>query len=119
MNIRIITIANDDLQFKSSEPCCGTHANNTKELEDFCITNVKHTGRNGYLFTAVTNRRAIDVKHYIIYLMFKHKEFFFFRHIFMAKYYLMIFRNCKMILTQSWKIKKMNWKLLHKNINQC
>lgn len=57
-NLRIITIASSTL--KSCEPCCGTHAQNTTELLDICITNVKSSGRSNYLFTMVTGKTAID-----------------------------------------------------------
>lgn len=57
-NIRILNIANESLRFLSREPCCGTHANNTKELEDFCITSVKHSGRGGHVFTAISGQPA-------------------------------------------------------------
>lgn len=61
-NIRILNIANESLRFVSREPCCGTHANTTKELEDFCIINIKHTGRGGHVFTAICGQPAKRVR---------------------------------------------------------
>lgn len=40
-NIRVLTIKNPANNFISIEPCCGTHAHNTNDLEDFCITGFK------------------------------------------------------------------------------
>ena len=42
----------------SKELCCGTHAHNTKELQNFTFLNVKSTGKNSYLFTASTGAQA-------------------------------------------------------------
>lgn len=42
-SISVLKIATD--QLLSMEPCCGTHANNTNELQDFRITTFR-AGRN-------------------------------------------------------------------------
>lgn len=60
-NLRILTIENKDHNFTSKEPCCGTHASNTSQLDDFCITNVKVSGRGSYIFNGVTGPRAKQV----------------------------------------------------------
>lgn len=59
--IRILTINNKDHNFTSKEPCCGTHASNTSELEDFCITNVKASGRRSFIFSGITGPKATQV----------------------------------------------------------
>lgn len=43
----------------SREPCCGTHAINTRELEHFCVTHVRHTGRGAYALQAVAGKTAM------------------------------------------------------------
>lgn len=40
------------------EPCCGTHVDNTKELKQFCVTNVKSLGRGTVSITCLTGNRA-------------------------------------------------------------
>lgn len=57
-NVRIVSIADIKNGISSREPCCGTHVKNSREIEFFCITNVRHTGRGAYQFTAVTGRAA-------------------------------------------------------------
>lgn len=47
------------LNFTSKELCCGTHVLNTEHLLDFCLTNVKLTGRASYIFTAIVGESAI------------------------------------------------------------
>ena len=47
----------------SNEFCCGTHATNTDELVDFCITNVKMTGNNSYSFYAIAGESAAQAHH--------------------------------------------------------
>lgn len=56
--LRIVSINSDGL-ISSNEPCCGTHARNTGELLDICVTNVKSTGRGSYVFTVMTGVQAI------------------------------------------------------------
>lgn len=60
-NVRILSIVSDELAFRSREPCCGTHAANTNELKDFCIINVKHTGRGGYILNGLAGAAAKEV----------------------------------------------------------
>ncbi|XP_055315082.1 alanine--tRNA ligase, mitochondrial [Sitodiplosis mosellana] len=50
-NIRVLKMSNHDNNFESIEPCCGTHARNTGELGDFCVTSFKFNG----------NTRSYDV----------------------------------------------------------
>lgn len=49
--IRLLTIKNEENDFESIEPCCGTHARNTRELEDFCFLSFKSN----------TNNRSYDI----------------------------------------------------------
>lgn len=51
--IRLVTFGD-----VSKELCCGTHAHNTKELQNFTFLNVKSTGKNSYLFTASTGEQS-------------------------------------------------------------
>lgn len=57
-DLRLITINCNDLKLLSKELCCGTHASNTQQLEQFCITNLKQTNRARYAFTAVAGEAA-------------------------------------------------------------
>lgn len=52
-NIRVLTMKDPTMDFVSIEPCCGTHAQNTADLEDFCFTSFKYSG-GSYNVTAVT-----------------------------------------------------------------
>lgn len=53
-NIRLLTIKNEENDFESIEPCCGTHARNTSELEDFCFLSFKsNTNNRSYDMSAV------------------------------------------------------------------
>ncbi|XP_063706925.1 alanine--tRNA ligase, mitochondrial [Culicoides brevitarsis] len=52
--LRLVQVGNS----VSKELCCGTHAQNTAHLGDFCLTNVKLTGRASYIFTAVVGDAA-------------------------------------------------------------
>lgn len=61
-NVRILSISCDELTFRSREPCCGTHVGCTSELDDFCITNVKHTGRGGYILNGLAGAAAKQVR---------------------------------------------------------
>lgn len=57
--LRLIEICNED--FASKEACCGTHLRNTKDVDEFCITNIKQNGRSAYSILAVTGDRARDI----------------------------------------------------------
>ncbi|XP_013100290.1 alanine--tRNA ligase, mitochondrial [Stomoxys calcitrans] len=59
--LRLVTINCEHYDLQSKELCCGTHVTNTKELEQFCITNVKQTNRARYAFTAVAGDAADKV----------------------------------------------------------
>lgn len=59
--LRLVTINCDNFNLQSRELCCGTHVTNTKELEHFCITNLKQTNRARYAFTAVAGDAADKV----------------------------------------------------------
>lgn len=63
-NLRIVSVTNDDNNFSSKEVCCGTHVSNTAQLEDFCITNVKASGRRSFIFTAITGPEATQASCY-------------------------------------------------------
>ncbi|ERL85827.1 alanine--tRNA ligase, mitochondrial isoform X1 [Dendroctonus ponderosae] len=56
-DIRIVEIQNES-DFISREPCCGTHVLNTADLEDFCIVSVKSLGRSSSSLHGVTGERA-------------------------------------------------------------
>lgn len=43
----------------SREPCCGTHVINTRELEHFCVTHVRPSGRGAFALAAVAGRAAL------------------------------------------------------------
>lgn len=60
-NISIVEICDSSLKLISREPCCGTHAENTKNLKDFCITNVKLAAKGSYVFYGVTGEKAQKV----------------------------------------------------------
>lgn len=62
-NIRVLKIHDDSNNFISIEPCCGTHARNTGELMDFCITSFKFNGNSrSYDVTAVAGPFVAKVK---------------------------------------------------------
>lgn len=56
--LRLVQIRSDRDDFASKELCCGTHVQNTAHLIDFCIVNVKLTGRASYIFTAIVGDSA-------------------------------------------------------------
>ncbi|CAH1117075.1 unnamed protein product [Phaedon cochleariae] len=60
--IRIVEVKVDE--FLSREPCCGTHVQNTMDIKDFCIVNVKSLGRSTTSITAVTGDRAEMARKY-------------------------------------------------------
>lgn len=60
--IRILKIFDDVNGFESIEPCCGTHARNTSELDDFCFTSVKVNNSSSYLITAVAGKLVESLK---------------------------------------------------------
>uniref|UniRef100_A0A1B0D4A3 Alanine--tRNA ligase n=1 Tax=Phlebotomus papatasi TaxID=29031 RepID=A0A1B0D4A3_PHLPP len=55
--LRLVEIIGRDI--KSRELCCGTHARNTRELEDFCITGVRSLGRASYVVIGVAGKAAV------------------------------------------------------------
>lgn len=56
-NIRVLNMRNGVNNFESIEPCCGTHARNTGELGDFCVTSFKFNGNTrSYDVIAVAGR---------------------------------------------------------------
>lgn len=58
-NIRVLTMKDQSISFESIEPCCGTHACNTGELEDFCITGFKFNGSTRcYAISAIAGRKV-------------------------------------------------------------
>lgn len=62
-NIRILMMKNDCNNFKSIEPCCGTHARNTSELKDFCITGFKFNGSTrSYNINAIAGQMVTVAK---------------------------------------------------------
>lgn len=62
-NIRILKIKNENPNFESIEPCCGTHVRQTGELHDFCITAFKfNTSNRSYNINAVAGRMVSTIK---------------------------------------------------------
>lgn len=62
-NIRLLTIKSKENDFESIEPCCGTHARNTRELEDFCFLSFKsNTNNRSYDISAVAGPLAQAVR---------------------------------------------------------
>lgn len=60
-NIRVKKIIENE--FVSIEPCCGTHAHNTGELIDFCVTGFKFNGNTrSYSISAVAGPLVSVVK---------------------------------------------------------
>lgn len=66
IGLRLLTIENLEYNFISKELCCGTHAFNTIECEDFFITNIKPSGRNSYMINGVSGRQANIVSIYLL-----------------------------------------------------
>lgn len=62
-NIRVLTIKNPANNFISIEPCCGTHAHNTNDLEGFCITGFKfNASSRTYDVTAIAGKSVAIAK---------------------------------------------------------
>lgn len=62
--IRLLTIKNEQINLESIEPCCGTHARNTKELEDFCFLSFKsNTNNRSYDISAVSGSLVQAVRY--------------------------------------------------------
>lgn len=70
VGIRLLKIENKDLDFVSLEPCCGTHAKNTSELQDISITACKKVGRRSHEFTAVCGPLDFQVEIHCIYALY-------------------------------------------------
>lgn len=60
--IRVLKIIDNVNEFESIEPCCGTHASNTSELDDFCFTSVKVINSSSYHITAVAGNLVESIK---------------------------------------------------------
>lgn len=56
-NVFLISISGDDSV--SSEPCCGTHCNNTADIVEFCITAEKSGGSGVRSLRALSGNSAI------------------------------------------------------------
>lgn len=52
-NVRVLKIIDASNKFTSMEPCCGTHATNTSELQNFSFKNVKSDNHGLYEIEAV------------------------------------------------------------------
>lgn len=61
-NIRVLKISSQTTGFESIEPCCGTHARNTGDLDDFCITTFKWNSNGSYDIEATAGVMAKLVK---------------------------------------------------------
>jgi len=57
--VHVIRIQDDKHELVSMEPCCGTHAANTADLQDFAILSVKSSGLGNRSVRAVTRNAAI------------------------------------------------------------
>lgn len=60
-NIRVLKIQSHANHFESIEPCCGTHAHNTGDLEDFCITTFKFNASDRSYDVAAIAGKAVQV----------------------------------------------------------
>ncbi|CAD7082279.1 unnamed protein product [Hermetia illucens] len=60
--LRLLALEDPITGLCSKELCCGTHALSTGELQDFCLTNIKQTGRSKYAFTAVAGDAALHAR---------------------------------------------------------
>lgn len=75
-NIRVLKMKNDDNNFESIEPCCGTHARNTADLDDFCITAFKFNGNTrSYDVTAIAGQLVSLAKQNEQNLLEKYQQF--------------------------------------------
>lgn len=90
-NIRVLKITNEINHFVSIEPCCGTHAQNTNELIDFCITSFKFNG----------NIRSYDVAAVAGHSVTKAKEN---EQNFLSKYEPFKSKICEYHSIEEWKI---------------
>ncbi|XP_055537219.1 alanine--tRNA ligase, mitochondrial [Wyeomyia smithii] len=54
-NLRIVEIGKN----LSTELCCGTHAQSTAEIQEFCITNLVQTKPGCYAFHAIAGKAAV------------------------------------------------------------
>ncbi|KAG4069870.1 hypothetical protein HA402_009577 [Bradysia odoriphaga] len=61
-DIRVLRVKDDVNEFESIEPCCGTHASNTSQLEDFRFTSFKVNNSSSYQITAVAGRLVEPLK---------------------------------------------------------
>lgn len=62
-NIRVLILKLPAKHFESIEPCCGTHARNTGELDDFCITAFKfNTNTRSYNIRAIAGEPVLLAK---------------------------------------------------------
>lgn len=60
-DIRVVKVMDKVNEFQSIEPCCGTHARNTGELEDFCFLKVNSNNRS-YDISAVAGELVQTVR---------------------------------------------------------
>lgn len=60
--IRVLHIKDDANEFESIEPCCGTHAGNTGQLEDFCFTSLKVNNSSSHDIRAIAGRLVEPIK---------------------------------------------------------
>lgn len=62
-NVRVLKIKNENPNFESIEPCCGTHVRQTGELQDFCITAFKfNANTRSYNINAVAGPMVSTIK---------------------------------------------------------
>lgn len=61
-NVRVLKIIDASSKFKSIEPCCGTHATNTSELQGFSFKHVKSDNRGMYEIEAVCGDLVDDLQ---------------------------------------------------------
>lgn len=60
-NIRVLKVNNPIDNFISIEPCCGTHAHSTADLQDFCITAFKFNASNRSYDIAAIAGKSVSI----------------------------------------------------------
>ena len=58
-SVSVIRVHSDDADVMSLEPCCGTHVQNTADVQDFAIVGLKSAGVSSRSVRAVTRGSAI------------------------------------------------------------
>lgn len=61
-NVRVLKMIVEAQKFASIEPCCGTHAKNTSELQAFCFKHVKGDNQGLYEIEAVCGELVDELR---------------------------------------------------------